>query len=54
MLFHKGFKRPLYNADHLIQSQMIYLVVNPLDALNIISFGFSNVGVLLGKTLNEE
>lgn len=33
---------------------MIYLVINPFDALKIISFGFPHVGALLGVTLNDE
>jgi hypothetical protein len=33
---------------------MIYLVINPFDALKIVSFGFPHVGALLGKTLNDE
>jgi DNA primase len=52
--FPKGFKRPLYNTHRLTHSQMIYLVINPFDALKIISFGFPHVGALLGKTLNDE
>lgn len=52
--FPKGFKRPLYNAHRITNSQMIYLVINPFDALKIISFGFPHVGALLGKTLNDE
>lgn len=52
--YPKGFKRPLYNVHRLTHSPTIFLVINPLDALKIISFGFSHVGALLGKTLNDE
>jgi hypothetical protein len=51
--FPKGFKRPLYNAHRLINSPTIILVINPIDALKIISFGFPTVGALLGKSIND-
>jgi DNA primase len=52
--YPKDFKRPLYNAHRLYNSKEIFLVINPLDALKIIDFGFSSVGALLGRTINDQ
>lgn len=51
--FPKGFKRPLYNAHRLTDSPEIFLVINPLDVLKIVSYGFPFVGGLLGKSIND-
>jgi hypothetical protein len=52
--YPKDFKRPLYNAHRLTNSKEIFLVINPLDALKIIDFGFTSVGALLGRTINDQ
>lgn len=52
--YPKGFTRPLYNAHRNLESSTIFLVVNPFDAIKIISFGYLSVVALLGKSLNEE
>lgn len=52
--YPKDFKRPLYNAHRLINAKEIFLVINPLDALKIIGFGYSSVGALLGRTINDQ
>ena len=52
--YPKGFKRTLYNAHRLIEYKTIFLVINPLDAIKIISFGYPSVAALLGRTINEE
>ena len=52
--YPKDFKRPLYNAHRLTNSKEIFLVINPLDALKIIGFGFLSVSALLGRTINDQ
>lgn len=52
--YPKGFKRTLYNAHRLIESKTIFLVISPLEAVKIISFGYPSVAALLGKSINEE
>jgi hypothetical protein len=51
--YPKGFIRPLYNAHRLTECSKIILTINPFESLKIISFGFSSVGALLGKTVND-
>jgi len=52
--YPKGFKRTLYNAHRLMEYKTIFLVISPLDAIKIISFGYPSVAALLGRTINEE
>lgn len=52
--FPKGFKRPLYNGHRLMNSQSIVLVVSPFDALKVLSFGWTHVGALMGKSVTDE
>lgn len=52
--FPKGFKRPIWNLNRLFNEDFIFLVVNPFDALKIISLGYPHTACLLGNSMTDD
>jgi hypothetical protein len=52
--FPKGFKRPLYNAFRVEDTNAVVVTTDPFDALKFASQGFSQVVSLLGYSMTAE
>ncbi len=52
--FPKGFKRPLYNVNNVMDNNFVIVTTDPFDTLRIISSGFSEVVCLLANSMTAE
>lgn len=52
--FPKGFKRPLYNINNVIDKNFVIVTTDPFDTLRIVSLGFSDVVSLLANSMTAE
>lgn len=52
--FPKNFKLSVYNIQRCVEKTSIILVVNPLDCLKIISFGWQQTVAILSPSMTSE